>query len=144
MTSRAAEQFARVIVEMAPYADEIVFVGGWVHALYLAEANETEAIGTEDIDITIPGTLLTRDRPTLLELAARAGFERDLIEHQNTPGETREGSRIHPRDRASPAPWRQSVRGIACSSESISRGTFSLDTRNRNRTGSTGRAKRRR
>jgi hypothetical protein len=79
MTSRAAEQFARVIIEMAPYADEIVFVGGWVHALYLAEANETEAIGTEDIDITIPGTLLTRDRPTLLELAARAGFERDPI-----------------------------------------------------------------
>jgi hypothetical protein len=31
MSSRAAEQFARVIVEMAPYADEIVFVGGWVH-----------------------------------------------------------------------------------------------------------------
>lgn len=79
MTSRAAEQFARVIIEMEPYADEIVFVGGWVHALYLAEANESGAIGTEDIDITIPRELLTRDRPTLLELAARAGFERDPI-----------------------------------------------------------------
>jgi len=79
MSALAAEQFARVIVEMAPYADEIVFVGGWVHALYLAEANEAGAIGTEDIDITIPRELLTRDRPTLLELAARAGFERDPI-----------------------------------------------------------------
>jgi hypothetical protein len=81
LSSRAAEQFARVIIEMAPYADEIVFVGGWVHALYLAEANETGAVGTEDIDITIPRELLTRDRPTLLELAARAGFERDPISY---------------------------------------------------------------
>ncbi len=79
MTSRAAEQFARVVVEMAPYAHDIVFVGGWVHALYLAEANETGAIRTDDVDITIPHVLLTADRPTLLELAERAGFERDPI-----------------------------------------------------------------
>jgi len=79
MSSRAAVQFARVIIEMAPYADEIVFVGGWVHALYLAEANETGAISTDDIDITIPRELLTYDRPTLMELAMRAGFERDPI-----------------------------------------------------------------
>lgn len=64
---------------MAPYADEIVFVGGWVHALYLAEANETGAIHTDDVDITIPRELLANDRPTLLDLAERAGFERDPI-----------------------------------------------------------------
>lgn len=79
MTGSAAERFARVIIEMAPYADEIVFVGGWVHALYLAEANETGAIHTDDVDITIPRELLANDRPTLLELAERAGFERDPI-----------------------------------------------------------------
>lgn len=79
MKSQAAEQFARVIIEMSPYSEEIVFVGGWVHALYLAEANETGAVGTEDIDITIPHELLTHSRPTLLELAHRAGFERDPI-----------------------------------------------------------------
>lgn len=79
MNGSAAERFARVIIEMAPYADEIVFVGGWVHALYLAEANETGAIHTDDVDITIPRELLTNDRPTLLELAERAGFERDPI-----------------------------------------------------------------
>ena len=44
MTSRAAEQFARVIIEMAPYADEIVFVGGWVHALYLTEGDPRFAV----------------------------------------------------------------------------------------------------
>ncbi len=79
MNGSAAERFARVIIEMAPYADEIVFVGGWVHALYLAEANETGAVVTDDVDITIPRELLANDRPTLLALAERAGFERDPI-----------------------------------------------------------------
>lgn len=79
MSRDAAERFARVIIAMAPYADEIVFVGGWVHALYLAEANETGAVRTDDVDITIPPELLANDRPTLLELAETAGFERDPI-----------------------------------------------------------------
>lgn len=79
MNGCAAERFARVIIEMAPYAGEIVFVGGWAHALYLAEANETGAIHTDDVDITIPRELLANDRPTLLELAERAGFARDPI-----------------------------------------------------------------
>lgn len=79
MSPRAAEQFARVVIEMAPYANEIVYVGGWVHALYLAEANETGAVRTDDVDITIPLLLLSGDRPTLLELAERAGFARDPI-----------------------------------------------------------------
>jgi hypothetical protein len=66
-------------MEMQPYSKDIVFVGGWVHALYLADAGEIGGIGTEDIDITIPHELLAGDRPTLLELAERAGFERDPI-----------------------------------------------------------------
>ena len=79
MNSRAAEQFARVVIAMQPYAGEIVFVGGWVHALYLAEVNDHGAVVTEDIDLTLPRRLLTRDRPTLLDLAVDAGFERDPI-----------------------------------------------------------------
>ena len=79
MSSIAAGQLARVIIAMQPYVDEIVFVGGWVHALYLAEANDRGAVATEDIDVTLPHVLLARDRPTLLELAADAGFDRDPI-----------------------------------------------------------------
>lgn len=79
MRSRATEQFARLIVELQPYRDEIVFVGGWVHTLYLAEENETGGVGTEDIDITLPPELRAGDRPLLVELAIRAGFERDPI-----------------------------------------------------------------
>lgn len=79
MNSLAARQLARVIIAMQPYVDDIVLVGGWVHAFYLAEANDVGAVVTEYIDVTVPRVLLTRDRLTLLELAAKAGFERDPI-----------------------------------------------------------------
>ena len=62
MSVEAAAQFAKIVIATEPYHNEIVFVGGWVHALYLAEANESGAIHTEDIDITIPSTLLTNGR----------------------------------------------------------------------------------
>ena len=64
---------------MQPYADDIVFVVGWVHALYLAVANDGGAVQTEDIDVTLPRVLPTGDRSTLLELAGDAGFLRDPI-----------------------------------------------------------------
>jgi hypothetical protein len=79
VTTLAAQQFARVIIAMQPYVDDIVFVGGWVHALYLGEANDGGALQTEDIDVTLPPVLLTGDRATLLELAGEAGFVRDPI-----------------------------------------------------------------
>jgi len=72
----ASEVFARTVVALQPYADEVVFIGGWVHALYLAEANASDRpVRTEDIDITLPHTLLSEDRPTLLQLAAAARYE---------------------------------------------------------------------
>lgn len=79
MTSVAAERFARLIIELEPYLEEIVFVGGWVHTLYLAEEHAAAGIGTEDIDIALPARLEAGARPMVLELAARAGFERDPI-----------------------------------------------------------------
>jgi hypothetical protein len=79
MSAQGAERLARLIVELQPYRDEIVFVGGWVHTLYLAEANERGGVGTEDIDIALPPALPSRGRRTLLELAERAGFERDPV-----------------------------------------------------------------
>jgi hypothetical protein len=79
VTTLAAQQFARVIIAMQPYVEDIVFVGGWVHALYLAEANEGGAVQTEDIDVTLPRELLSGDRAALLDLAGEAGFVRDPI-----------------------------------------------------------------
>lgn len=78
MTDRVAvtEVFAKTIRALAPYTEDIVFIGGWVHALYLAEANEgLQALFTDDIDVTIPPSLLTAGRPTLLALAGDAGFD---------------------------------------------------------------------
>ena len=46
MTTLAAQQFARVIIAMQPYVDDIVFVGGWVHALYLAAAIDARVART--------------------------------------------------------------------------------------------------
>jgi Nucleotidyltransferase len=73
--------FARLLQAFAPYLDEIVLVGGWVHALYLADANSGAMasgggypIQTDDIDFTLPHALLRGDRPTLLDLAMQAGF----------------------------------------------------------------------
>lgn len=37
-----SEVFARTVIELQPYAGDIVFIEGWVHALYLVEANSTE------------------------------------------------------------------------------------------------------
>jgi hypothetical protein len=72
----SSEVFARTVCALQPYAQDVVFIGGWVHALYLAEANSSDRpIRTGDIDVTIPHQLLTRDRPALLELVAAAGYE---------------------------------------------------------------------
>ena len=71
-----AEAFARTVLALQPYAGDVVFIGGWIHALYLAEANASDRpVRTEDIDVTLPHTLLAGDRPTLLELAVAARFE---------------------------------------------------------------------
>ena len=86
MSKDAAAQFARIIIETEPYHNDIVFVGGWVHALYLAEANERGAIYTDDVDITVPATLTMNNPPALLELAERAGFERDPISEMKGTG----------------------------------------------------------
>jgi hypothetical protein len=71
-----SEVFARTVRALQPYAADVVFIGGWVHALYLAEVNDGEqAIRTEDIDLTIPHRLVSSGRPALLDLVSSAGYE---------------------------------------------------------------------
>lgn len=86
MTSIAEERVARVLIEFQPYLGEIVLVGGWVHALYLSDLDETGGVFTEDIDISVPTRLQSDNRPPLLELAARAGFEKDPISEMGGAG----------------------------------------------------------
>jgi hypothetical protein len=80
-TERQREVFARTVRALEPYADDIVLVGGWVHALYLAEANSAaRAIYTSDIDFTIPARLIGGDRPALVDLVTSAGYEIDHLD----------------------------------------------------------------
>lgn len=75
------EVFARTLLALQPYAADVVLIGGWVHALYIAEANSAiRAVHTTDIDVTIPHVLLAGNRPTLLELAQQAGFELNRLD----------------------------------------------------------------
>lgn len=77
----AAEVFADVVRALEAYAEEIVLIGGWVHAIYLADADvAARAIRTDDIDITIPHQLQSSDRPTLIELAESVGFDCERLE----------------------------------------------------------------
>jgi hypothetical protein len=76
VTDSARGTFATVIQALAPYSSEIVFIGGWVHALYLAEVGAGEsAVGTTDIDVAIPRHLPAGARPTVLELVTGVGFD---------------------------------------------------------------------
>ena len=76
----AREALARVVIALEPYAAQVVFIGGWVHAFFLADAGtREEAIRTDDIDLTLPPRLLTEGRPRLVELAVGAGFAVDPL-----------------------------------------------------------------
>ena len=69
--------FADLVRALAPYLGDVVFVGGWVHALYLLEAEGVSArtVRTYDIDVSIPRSLARGDRPPLIELIRAARFE---------------------------------------------------------------------
>jgi hypothetical protein len=69
------------MLALQPYAADVVVIGGWVHALYIAQSHaSSEAVYTTDIDVTIPPVLDAGDRPTLIELARRAGFNVDDLD----------------------------------------------------------------
>jgi hypothetical protein len=73
---RNGDIFAGLVRALDPYLSEIVFVGGWVHALYVIEVEGT-AIGivrTDDIDLNLPPALESVSRPGLIELVRGAGF----------------------------------------------------------------------
>lgn len=83
-TRSAHDVFAALLRALGPYASDVVLIGGWVHALYLARASTRGepggiAVLTDDFDITIPRRLEANGRAQLVELVAEIGFERDPI-----------------------------------------------------------------
>lgn len=70
-----AEVFARTVIAFEPYASDVVFVGGWVHAIYLAELGAGgRPLVTTDVDVSLPNQLEAAGRTTLRDLALNAGF----------------------------------------------------------------------
>jgi hypothetical protein len=57
--------------------EDVVFVGGWVQALYVLEAEGARArvLRTTDIDVTLASKIDAGGRPPLLDLLREAGFE---------------------------------------------------------------------
>ncbi len=66
-----------VVRALAPYLDQLVFVGAWCHRLLqfhpLAVAPSFEPLMTEDVDVATPERLPSR-KPNLDEALAAAGF----------------------------------------------------------------------
>lgn len=72
--------FANTILSLAPYANEIVLIGGWVHELYLRDGGHPDLpVRTDDVDYTLPKSLERSGRPLLVDLAKEAGFEVEMI-----------------------------------------------------------------
>lgn len=69
--------FADLLRTLSPYLRELVFVGGWVQALYVLEVEGIDArvVRTSDIDLTLAPKLDRGHRPALLDLLREAGFE---------------------------------------------------------------------
>lgn len=83
-TRSARDVFAALLRALTPYASDVVLIGGWVHALYLActsARGESDGIAvlTDDFDITIPQHLEANGRRQLVELVTEIGFERDPV-----------------------------------------------------------------
>lgn len=71
---------ARLLRAIESYLDDVVLIGGWVHALYVHELEpEPRSVRTTDVDIAVPRELPTRNRRPLLMLVEEAGFEVEAV-----------------------------------------------------------------
>ena len=70
---------------LAPYLTDVVFVGGWVQALYVFELEGTDArvIRTSDIDLTVSSRLEAGDRPPLVTLLRNGGFDVEAFDDES-------------------------------------------------------------
>lgn len=90
MTGASAdrEAFARLIHAIAPYLDEVVFVGGWAHRLFafheLAGSIDFEPLATDDADIAAPIGLRSRTQ-SLAERLKQAGFQEEFRDDDTPP-----------------------------------------------------------
>jgi hypothetical protein len=82
------EAFARVLKALQPYADDLVFVGGWAHRLFplheLARKPEFEPLMTDDADIATPSHL-ARGEKSIATLLKEEGFKETFLGDEEPP-----------------------------------------------------------
>jgi hypothetical protein len=76
--SRYESALHRILVELRPYLDEIVVIGGWVPYLYKRYGGfrtwNAETSETAEVDVLVDRSLPPGERPSIPELLRRAGF----------------------------------------------------------------------
>lgn len=76
------EQFARLIIALEPWLDQVVIIGGWAHRLYWlhpsAQRTEHLPLTTLDTDIAVP-TSLKVTNSTIRERLIAHGFEEERL-----------------------------------------------------------------
>ena len=85
MTLLGSSVFAELVRSLEPYLDEIVFVGGWVQALYVLEAEGRggRVLRTTDIDLTLAPSVDRGERQPFLDLLRDAGFRVEAFDDQS-------------------------------------------------------------
>jgi hypothetical protein len=85
VTIVGGDVFADVVHALEPYLDEVVFVGGWVHALYVFESEgpKGRAIRTADVDVTLAPRVEAGGRPPIVDLLRAAGFEAEHFDDES-------------------------------------------------------------
>jgi hypothetical protein len=83
-----SEQFARLIVALGPWLDQLVIIGGWAHRLYWlhprAQRIDHLPLTTLDTDIAVPTRLKVRDS-TIRERLIANGFEEERLGNDIPP-----------------------------------------------------------
>jgi hypothetical protein len=82
------EHFARLIVSLAPWLDQVVIIGGWAHRLYRLDPRAQQLsyapIMTLDTDIAVPSVLQVKDQDIRERLIAN-GFREEFLGADKPP-----------------------------------------------------------
>jgi len=82
------EHFARLIVSLEPWLDQVVIIGGWAHRLYRLDPRAQQLsyapIMTLDTDIAVPSVLQVKDQDIRERLVAN-GFREEFLGADKPP-----------------------------------------------------------
>lgn len=82
------QHFARLIVSIEPWLDQVVIIGGWAHCLYRLDARAQQLnyapIMTLDTDVVVPSSLRV-EKPNVRERLLANGFREEILGDDQPP-----------------------------------------------------------